>query len=587
MTIQQKVEELCKDFLLRNGANFTSIRRSGRIGWEDILPKGAAYSEAMLCVKTKEELHKVAYSHARDMIIAMNTPFKVEICLTNGGSSTNHKVVNVATDMFDDPSLTPSQIIDIFTGLTIHEGCHLLYTDMGLKATSKNRIIADLFNILEDERIEMLCGEERPGFANFLGCTKYYYFDKYSSRVQNMQDSGKLEKVARLLNCILAMIRYPKGLDMNDITEFADTLLKVKNVIIPFPSTCKGALDTAEKIYEIIKDFFDTQEKEKSSLPRNKSSKSNQRKNLNDALDDILKSMEQEVVQQPNSKLSYDRMSEEVSENGQRLGKALEGKIELGINKYVNIHQPRGNQQAYNESLTRVKRFIPAIANILRSNGTESRMELRGLRSGFLDTNKLAEAFQGVENIYQQYTVVRADKLAVCILVDESGSMDGDKINSARDTAVLLNEALASVKNVDLYIYGHTTENGNFIKLNAYREGKTIKDKYAIGSIASDWSNIDSFAIREAAARIRARTNDKCLFFVISDGEPCEPLKNVKNAVSDLAKDNFSVISIGIDFEYDPSLMYEHHVSMTDMSKLAPELGKMIKKSIMSNSKNR
>ena len=91
-------------------------------------------------------------------------------------------------------------------------------------------------------------------------------------------------------------------------------------------------------------------------------------------------------------------------------------------------------------------------------------------------------------------------------------------------------------------------------------------------------------AIREAAARVRARTREKCLFFVISDGAPCEPTRNVKEAVRELSRDGFSFVSIGIDFEYDPSEMYDNHVSMTDLSTLAPELGKMIKKAIMDNS---
>ena len=168
--------------------------------------------------------------------------------------------------------------------------------------------------------------------------------------------------------------------------------------------------------------------------------------------------------------------------------------------------------------------------------------------------------------------------------VDESGAMDGEKIQAARDTAILLNEALATVRHVDLYIYGHTTENGSFVKLNAYREGRGRGDKYVLGSIEADWSNIDSRAIREAAARVRARTREKCLFFVISDGAPCEPTRNVKEAVRELSRDGFSFVSIGIDFEYDPSEMYDNHVSMTDLSTLAPELGKMIKKAIMDNS---
>lgn len=271
--------------------------------------------------------------------------------------------------------------------------------------------------------------------------------------------------------------------------------------------------------------------------------------------------------------------------DGNRLGRALEGELEMGSTDRVNIHRPDADRSRYEESLSRVRRFVPAMSNALRGNGTDRRLDLRGLRSGHLDTCKLAEAVQGVENIYRQERTVRADRMAVCVLVDESGSMEGEKIEAARDTAVLLNEAISGIRNVELYIYGHTTENGQFVKLNAYREGKAPKDKYVLGSIGADWSNIDSKSIREAASRVRARTREKCLFLVVSDGAPCEPAENVRKAVKELSRDGFSVVSIGIDFEYDPSEMYDHHVSMTDMSRLAPELGKMIKKAIMDNSK--
>lgn len=554
----------------------------------------------MLSPKDDAELHRIAYNHARDMIVAMNTPFKVKIALTPNVSCTDSKVVSVATDMFDNSALSVGQKIDIFTGLAIHEGSHLLYTDFSLMSWSRNRVIADLFNIVEDERIEMLTGEERPGLAGFLGCVKYYYFDRHSAR---MRGSACKSRPARLLNSILAMIRYPKALGIDDAFEFADTLYAVREAVLPYPKTCKGALEAAERIYELIKSFFGQEKKnsqrksqsEEQSQGKDGSGQAGQTKPSLDsevemALKPVLESIEQDVIQQPSdgrssAQLNTLRMSSEIKRDGNRLGNALAGGLEIGSIEGVNIHSPESDRPAYEMSLSRVRRFIPAMATVLRGNGTDRCIDMRGLRNGRLDTCKLAEAFQGVENIYRQERTVRADRMAVCILVDESGSMDGEKIEAARDTVVLLNEALSGVRNVELYIYGHTTENGSFVKLNAYREGSSLKDKYVLGSIDADWSNIDSKAIREAASRVRARTREKCLFFVISDGAPCEPVENVRKTVNELSKNGFSFVSIGIDFEYDPLTMYEHHVSMTDMSRLAPELGKMIKKAIMCNSK--
>ncbi|MGM9740310.1 MAG: VWA domain-containing protein [Candidatus Cryptobacteroides sp.] len=599
MTTEQKIQVLREDFLGRNEENYTNAAQSGRLGWEQSLSSGSAYSAAMLSPKDDADLHRIAYNHARDMIVAMNTPFKVRIALTPDASYTDSKVVSVATDMFDDGKLSVGQKIDIFTGLAIHEGSHLLYTDFDMMPQAPNRVIADLFNIIEDERIEMLTGQERPGLANFLGCVKYYYFDRHSSRMAFCSGGGKPDRSVRLVNSILSMIRYPKALEEDDLREFADTLYEVRDVILPYPQSCAGAFSAAQRIYDIIKRFFNQEQKntQKSTGGSGKGEpgKEGGQPSLSDEqveelLEKVLDSLEKDVTAQPgdgssSANLNPRRMSGAIRKDGGRLGKALEGELEIGATEKVNIHVPKPDRLSYEESLSRVRRYVPAFSSILRRNGSDRVRDLRGLRSGFLDTCKLAEAVQGVENIYRQDRTVRADRMAVCILVDESGSMDGEKIQAARDTAILLNEALATVRNVDLYIYGHTTEDGSFVKLNAYREGRGRGDKFALGSIDADWSNIDSRAIREAAARVRARTREKCLFFVISDGEPCEPTSNVKAAVRELSRDGFSFVSIGIDFEYDPSEMYDNHVSMTDLSTLAPELGKMIKKAIIDNSK--
>ena len=135
MTTEQKIHVLREDFLKRNGENYTSAERSGRLGWEQTLSSGSAYSAAMLSPKDDADLHRIAYNHARDMIVAMNTPFKVRIALTPDASFTDSKVVSVATDMFDDTRLSVGQKIDIFTGLAIHEGSHL-HDFLGLCAVS-------------------------------------------------------------------------------------------------------------------------------------------------------------------------------------------------------------------------------------------------------------------------------------------------------------------------------------------------------------------------------------------------------------------------------------------------------------------
>ena len=60
MTTEQKIQVLREDFLKRNGENYTSAERSGRLGWEQTLSSGSAYSAAMLSPKDDADLHRIA-----------------------------------------------------------------------------------------------------------------------------------------------------------------------------------------------------------------------------------------------------------------------------------------------------------------------------------------------------------------------------------------------------------------------------------------------------------------------------------------------------------------------------------------------
>ena len=354
MTTEQKIEVLEKDILQRTGRYFTSVRTNGRLGQEDASASGAVYSAAMLSPKDSADLHRMAYGHARDMIVAMNTPFRVRIALTPNASCTDGRVVSVATDMFDNPDLSAAQKIDIFTGLAVHEGSHLLYTDFNMMSRSGNRVVADLFNIIEDERIEMLTGEERPGLAGFLGCVKYYYFDRHSARMRSRSGSIGLSRPARLMNSILAMVRYPKALDMDDAREFADTLYDVREVVLPFPKSCRDVLDAAERIYELIKAFFEKENKSEYNPQQGGKAGSSLDSEVEKALEKVLESLETDVIQEPSdgktpSSLDDSRMSAEIMKDGNRLGRALEGELEMGSTDMVNIHRPDADRSRYED----------------------------------------------------------------------------------------------------------------------------------------------------------------------------------------------------------------------------------------------
>lgn len=602
------IDGLLDDWFERDGETFLKIRKKGRLGWEKTLSEGDSYSAYLLEAPTQADLIKRAYTLAKEMLIVMDPPFKVNVKITTGaeGSSyTTGKDVCVNTAMFDDAELSVGEKLDTFLGVTIHEGCHLLYTDFKVLSTITLKIVHHIFNILEDERIEELCGEYKPGLANFLEKSKYYYFDQYYlDYVVPKEKKSELTPFDRLMNCFLHIIRYPKYLKEEEVIEFGHYLLEVKKVVLPYPTSTEETLRTAYKVFEIFKDFYTDIERERSeSDSTGESSDSDlaekaMKKLLEDA-EEAATALEKVAGTSSTAPagvgggLKKGDLSAEVRKDRELLGEVCEGKVELGSSEDSFFSKMSDSPTLYKESLQRVRRYIPAISKILKGHCKEYKLTHRSMRSGVLDTNKLAEAYQGVPTVYLREGEVKTDKVAVCILIDESGSMSGERIKAARDTAVLINEAIGQVHNVELFIYGHSGDMKRTYstELYVYRE-KGYNPKFSIGSVKARSQNRDGIAIIETAKRVRRQTKNPVLFFILSDGEPCagrycgtSAMRHVKECVAKTERMGFSVIQVCINHSYDPGAMFNNYVVMDNMNTLAVELGKAIKKAAMTAAK--
>lgn len=616
------IDDLMDDWFERDGETFLKIRKTGRLGWEDTLKKGASYSSYILKSPTKKDLIKRAYSLAKDTIVAMNTPFKVRIKITTGlgGSSyTDSKVVCVNTSMFDDLELSVGEKLDTFLGTTIHEGCHLLYTEFDKMTEITTQEEHTIFNILEDERIEEICGEQKPGFANFLEKSKYYYFDKfYLDYVAKKEKESELTPFDRIMSCFLHIIRYPKYLNEKEIVEFAHYLLAIKKVVVPYPETTLDTIKASKEIFEILKDFYkDTERKKSKSSGGDGDGDSGgdgdsdgegesldakaERKLIDDmkAASEALKGLATTPASAPVTAIGDERglsslqVSTTVLADHEILGELCEGTVELGSSNDTFFMKPNEDKFKYMESLSRVKKYIPAIAKVLKNHAKDYAIIHRSMRSGILDSNKLAEAYQGVPTVYKRKGEVKTDKVAVCVLIDESGSMGGDRIKAARDTAVLINEALGKVPNVELFMYGHSGDmkRSESTELYVYRE-KEYTPRYSLGSAKARSENRDGVAILEVAKRVRKQTKNPILFFILSDGTPAarhyfgvSAMQHVKECVEKVEKMGFYVIQVCINHVYDPGKMFKHYVIMEDMSTLAIKLGTAIKKAAMKTAK--
>lgn len=661
-----QLDALMDDWFDRDGKTFVHKRTEGRLGWESRLAGDSAYSEFILAAPTIKELISRAYPLGRDTLVAMDLPRKVGVKISNTRDSfTDGKNVFLSTKVFDEPSMEPSEKLDVFLGLAIHEGCHVLWTDFRINV-SETPLRRMIVNVLEDERIEVLCGEERPGFANFLEKVKKYYFDLYYLRFtkKHLEERGTL--LDKFMDMFLKIIRFPKYLDESLFIKFYKYLVKIKEVVVPYPTSTKEVYDAAKKIEDIIYEFYrDEMTKEREEAVRAGASRKEESgsgdytESVRDALSKLLSSKsldEMDDSTEEKSETSSDTDEEDKSESGADGGstdkpekadkpevpvptvseirariaedssksdfketlkefgdakdkdvsvvikkdgefaKVADGSIILGSNTDVQFEyaDPTSSSYQYDESLSRVNRYVPAISRILKSHAQEYRYILKGMRSGKLDTNKLAEAFQGVPSVYLREGEVQTEKISVCLLIDESGSMAGSREVSARDTGILINEAIGKVPNVDLFIYGHTGDIGRTGVTNIiiYRE-PNFNSKKALGSCRARSENRDGVAITEVAKRVRKFTQENVLLFVISDGAPsaCDyrgmkAINHTKECVDRVEKMGFNIVQICINrAAYDPSSMFKHFVVLENMSTLSLDLSKVIKAALLKHTK--
>jgi hypothetical protein len=439
-----------------------------------------------------------------------------------------------------------------------------------------------LYSLLNTERIDKKVAERYPGYSKFIQKFKQYQYDKIYQPIDSEEHAGK-----RLLELISKFLRYPATVTEEEMTEFAEPVTQIEHYIKKhgFPKTSMDCERQAAYMYNVVEKYMEEEEKNpegsgkkpspeemagfaeslmKSMVNAEDEEESEEfQKDFNDFADDM------EDKEKENRKMDYDWKSSGIKEDA----------------KNIKFLPATSNADSYKKALKEIDTCKASVlANLFSRKCKDYQFSMKSMRSGRLDTNKIAEAKQRVSTVYERYGEVKTNKLNIGLLVDESGSMGGDKIAKARQASIFLNEVFKKVSDVRLYIYGHTADSGGGITygdvgIRVYKEHGKATDAYTLGSISARHNNRDGDAILACAKRIRRTNSDPCLLFVISDGAPHAHDYSGKSAVEDTRKKvlmaqalGFQVIQIAIE-EYVPSEeMFDYSIKMTDIKSLPNDL---------------
>ena len=174
----------------------------------------------------------------------------------------------------------------------------------------------------------------------------------------------------------------------------------------------------------------------------------------------------------------------------------------------------------------------------------------------------------------------RAD-MAVGILVDNSGSMSGSKIQNAIQCCIVLTEALMKL-DIPVYVMSFKAITGEVCHTHYVRWG-CRNDRYRIAGMSAGGGNFDGYSVRYMTKLMMERHEEHKLLFVISDGLPSvcvsgiTPAQDAKNAVRD-AKKVLDVCGIALgntDVKEIHELYGDNFVSVQEASQLT---GTMVRK---------
>lgn len=229
------------------------------------------------------------------------------------------------------------------------------------------------------------------------------------------------------------------------------------------------------------------------------------------------------------------------------------------IHETIPLTVTRHNQEDKDRYMTIAREVDPIVRNLSR----EMLALLQDLNEEFTQRHRQFGPIIQASEAYRQDKRFFAKKklpadlpnMALCVLIDQSGSMFGENIDYARQTAIML-ERFASQIKIPLMVAGHYSS-GKHCKLQIFTDfvsATTDRDRYSVAGMGTHGCNRDGLAIRVCADLLSRRQEEVKLMVVISDGSPAdygyqgEPaMKDITETVKEYRRKGLLIYGAAID----------------------------------------
>ena len=216
---------------------------------------------------------------------------------------------------------------------------------------------------------------------------------------------------------------------------------------------------------------------------------------------------------------------------------------------------------------------------------------LRDLKDGYVQRHKQfgrtiipSDAYRPDQRFFANKKLPQdLPDMALSVLVDHSGSMGGNRIESAMKASLLLHDFCTGL-NIPIAVAGHNAERGVCVNYYIYADYEQIsnKDRYraarmaaALTKMRANNCNRDGAALTISAKLLEKRQEEVRLLIIISDGRPNdegyggeEAAKDIQNIVKQCKQRGIEVLAcaIGDDKENIAAIYGDSFIDITDLS---------------------
>ena len=238
---------------------------------------------------------------------------------------------------------------------------------------------------------------------------------------------------------------------------------------------------------------------------------------------------------------------------------ALKSDLAKGKSNYsfdINfVKSEAGNKEDYNTVAASIKMLTRVLTKQIKEIKTyNTGGKQGGLLTGKLDKKNLFK-YKTDPRIFcnNNYKLKEMDLAFGCIL-DQSGSMSGEKVKNGRIVMIMLHEVLTSLS-INHSIIGHTSDGFHQSKIFKYFQFKeessfTLSKPYSLAQARAHYGNCDSASLYYMESCMKHVKNKDKIVIIFSDGQPTECTDDeLKQQVRHMEKNGIHVIGVGINFE--------------------------------------